>query len=93
MPADAHDKHLYICGGTGSGKSKLLESLIRQNIAAWHQIKCGLLLLDPHGSLYDSLLRWLAWHPQLHSRPVTTTKVVFTNISQSGGAKFDPSPP
>jgi len=70
MPADARDKHLYICGGTGSGKSKLLESLIRQDIVGWHQSKCGLLLLDPHGSLYDSLLRWLAWHPQLRTRPV-----------------------
>jgi hypothetical protein len=55
------DKHLYICGGTGTGKSKFLESLIRQDILAWSKSKCGLLLLDPHGSLYDDLMRWLAW--------------------------------
>jgi hypothetical protein len=61
---------MYVCGATGTGKSKFLESLVRQDIAAWHRSKCGLLLLDPHGSLYDSLLRWLAWHPQLKDRPI-----------------------
>jgi hypothetical protein len=70
LPADARDKHVYICGATGSGKSKLLESLIRQDITNWNSSQCGMLLLDPHGSLYDSLLRWLAWHPQLASRPI-----------------------
>lgn len=29
FPATARDKHLYVCGGTGTGKSKFLESLIR----------------------------------------------------------------
>lgn len=56
------DKHLYICGGTGTGKSKFLEHLVRQDIMAWQKSKCGLLLLDPHGNLYDSLTRWLAWN-------------------------------
>lgn len=54
------DKHLYICGGTGTGKSKFLENLIRQDIRNWSKSKCGLLVLDPHGSLYDSLINWLA---------------------------------
>src|ERR1700730_3655982 len=55
------DKHLYICGGTGTGKSKFLESLIRQDIRNWSKSKCGLLVIDPHGSLYDNLINWLAW--------------------------------
>lgn len=54
--------HLFVCGATGTGKSKLLESLIRQDILNWRKSKCGLLLIDPHGSLYDSLVRWLAWN-------------------------------
>src|SRR6267378_1110001 len=54
------DKHLYICGGTGTGKSKFLESLIRQDIIAWRKSKCAVIVLDPHGSLYDSLINWLA---------------------------------
>src|SRR5579884_3255852 len=62
FPRTARDKHLYICGGTGTGKSKFLENLIRQDIISWRKSKCGLLVLDPHGSLYDSLIQWLAWH-------------------------------
>lgn len=62
LPASARDKHLYVAGGTGSGKSKFLERLIRQDIANWPKSRSGLLLLDPHGSLYDSLVDWLAAH-------------------------------
>ncbi|HEX8078425.1 MAG TPA: type IV secretion system DNA-binding domain-containing protein [Chthoniobacterales bacterium] len=56
------DKHLYVCGGTGTGKSKFLENLIRQDIRNWKKSGCGMLVLDPHGSLYDSLIDWLAWN-------------------------------
>jgi hypothetical protein len=62
FPRTARDKHLYICGGTGTGKSKFLEYLIRQDIKAWRKSRCGMLVLDPHGSLYDGLIGWLAWN-------------------------------
>src|ERR1700726_861741 len=62
LPRHERDKHLYICGGTGTGKSKFLEHLIRQDIRNWSKSKCGMLVLDPHGSLYDNLINWLAWH-------------------------------
>jgi hypothetical protein len=62
FPKESRDKHLYGCGQTGTGKSKFLESLIRQDIINWPKSKCGLLLLDPHGSLFDSLMAWLARH-------------------------------
>ena len=62
MPRTARDKHLYVCGGTGTGKSKFLESLIRQDIIAHRKSKCRMLILDPHGSLYDYLMQRLAWH-------------------------------
>jgi hypothetical protein len=55
------DKHLYVCGSTGTGKSKFLENLIRQDIRNWRKSKCGLIVIDPHGNLYDSLINWLAW--------------------------------
>jgi hypothetical protein len=61
LSRDERDKHLYVCGGTGTGKSKFLESLIRQDIRNWSKSKCGMLVLDPHGSLYDNLINWLAW--------------------------------
>lgn len=60
IQGDQRDKHLYVCGATGTGKSKFLEHLIRQDIRNWSKTKCGLLLIDPHGSLYDGLVGWLA---------------------------------
>lgn len=57
----ARSTHLYVVGATGSGKSKFLESLIRQDVVHWRQTRSGLMLLDPHGSLCDALVRWMAW--------------------------------
>jgi hypothetical protein len=65
MTPDMREKHLYICGSTGTGKSKMLESLIRQDIANWHKSKCGLIVIDPHGSLYDGLINWITWNADL----------------------------
>lgn len=64
------DKHLYVCGGTGTGKSKFLENLIRQDIKNWRKSKCGLIVLDPHGSLYDNLIDWLAWNERHIQAPI-----------------------
>lgn len=64
------DKHLYVCGATGTGKSKFLENLIRQDIKNWRKSKCGLIVLDPHGNLYDSLMEWLAWNHQSLNVPI-----------------------
>ena len=70
LPRTERDKHLYVCGGTGTGKSKFLEHLIRQDIRNWPKSKCGLILLDPHGNLYDSVMEWLAWNDKGLDVPV-----------------------
>jgi type IV secretory pathway TraG/TraD family ATPase VirD4 len=44
--------HLYVIGKTGTGKSTLLETLIRQDLATGD----GLVLLDPHGDLVERVL-------------------------------------
>lgn len=62
LSPEARARHLYICGGTGTGKSKLLESCIRQDILNWVDSECGVLLLDPHGRLYKNIMGWLAYH-------------------------------
>jgi hypothetical protein len=62
MTPQMRSTHLYICGSTGTGKSKMLESLVRQDIKQWHKSKCGALIIDPHGSLYNSLISWIAWN-------------------------------
>jgi energy-coupling factor transporter ATP-binding protein EcfA2 len=43
--------HLYIIGQTGTGKSTLLQTMIRQEITG----RQGLCLIDPHGDLAESL--------------------------------------
>src|SRR5215210_3352802 len=50
--------HMYIIGKTGTGKSSLLENLIRQDITSGH----GLALLDPHGDLAEKVLAQLPEH-------------------------------
>lgn len=48
--------HLHGIGGTGSGKSKFLEQIIREAIRKGF----GLCLIDAHGSLFNNILKWLA---------------------------------
>lgn len=60
LSPEVRARHLYVPGSTGTGKSKFLEHLIRQDICNWGHTQCGLLLLDWHGSLYDPLVAYLA---------------------------------
>lgn len=50
--------HMYIIGKTGTGKSTLIETLIRQDIAAGH----GCALLDPHGDLVERVAMSIPAH-------------------------------
>src|SRR5712692_7546903 len=50
--------HMYVIGKTGTGKSTLLEKLIRQDIEAGE----GVALLDPHGDLVERVLHNLPQH-------------------------------
>lgn len=65
LPASVRGTHVHISGTTGTGKSKLLEHMIRQDILQWSQKppneRCGLLLLDPHGSIYEDVLQWASF--------------------------------
>ena len=49
--------HQLIIGGSGSGKSKLMEWQIRQDIKHGR----GLLLIDPTNSLYENILNYVAY--------------------------------
>ena len=48
-------RHMYIVGKSGVGKSKLLELLIRQDIARGK----GICLLDPHGDIIEDILKFI----------------------------------
>lgn len=52
--------HVYVCGLPGMGKSKLLEHMIVQDIDAWLDTKCGVVVIDPHGALVEAVVRQLA---------------------------------
>jgi hypothetical protein len=51
--------HTHSIGSTGTGKSKLFELLIRQDIL---ESDAGLCVLDPHGQLYDELVLYVSHH-------------------------------
>lgn len=48
-------EHMHVIGSTGTGKSKFLEGMIRQDILENN----GLCLIDPTGALYNNLVRWM----------------------------------
>lgn len=55
LKRDDRRRHLYVVGKSGTGKSKMLELLIQEDILAGH----GVGVLDPHGDLVDSILRFI----------------------------------
>lgn len=62
--------HAHVIGQPGTGKSRMLESWIVQDIVAGH----GVVVLDPHGDLYENLVFWIAmlieYLPQLAARVI-----------------------
>ncbi len=70
LSGDHRNRHMYVVGASRSGKSKFLESLVRQDIRNRYKTGCGLMLLDWHGELYDSLMRWLVYEDMDETLPV-----------------------
>lgn len=56
IPQKDRDKHCYIIGAQGSGKTKLMECFIQQDIDCKH----GFGLIDPHGDLTEAVKGYLA---------------------------------
>jgi Helicase HerA, central domain len=52
LPSEARDRHSWILGSTGVGKSSLLLRMIRQDIESGE----GVALVDPHGDLFEQVL-------------------------------------
>lgn len=48
-------RHVYIVGKSGVGKSKLLELLVRQDIAYGY----GFCFIDPHGDVIEEILKFI----------------------------------
>jgi len=52
LPRESRDRHTYIVGATGTGKSTLLLRMISEDIQRGE----GVILLDPHGDLASAVL-------------------------------------
>jgi hypothetical protein len=55
LTAEERQRHMYVVGGTGNGKSTLLHYAVIQDIRAGK----GVAVLDPHGDLVSSLLEYI----------------------------------
>lgn len=64
-------EHMQVVGSTGVGKSKFLEWMIREDIFN----RNGVCLIDPHGSLYENILIWLA------SMNITDREVILLDVT------------
>lgn len=53
---EERSRHIHVVGASGTGKSKLLECMIRQDLLSGR----GLCLIDPHGTLADAIVEWCA---------------------------------
>jgi hypothetical protein len=52
LPVQSRDRHTYIVGATGTGKTTLLTRMIREDMEAGE----GVILLDPHGDLHAEIV-------------------------------------
>ena len=58
LPAETRDRHCWLVGATGTGKSSLLLQMILQDIEAGE----GVALIDPHGDLFQQVLASIPAH-------------------------------
>jgi hypothetical protein len=60
LSAEERRTHTYISGASGKGKSKLIDLILRRDIQSWPRHRCGMLLIDFHGDLYNGVMGALA---------------------------------
>lgn len=62
VPAEMRSMHAQLIGATGTGKSKALELMVRQDLLALDDVRRGMFVVDPHGAVIESVLKWHASH-------------------------------
>lgn len=82
LPVRSRATHMQVIGASGTGKTKFLEHLIRQDILAG----CGLCLLDPTGNLYTDVVRWCETKGFLGRKPI----LLFDPASEKWACGFNP---
>jgi hypothetical protein len=58
LPESVRDRHLYIVGKSGTGKSTLMETVARRDIEAGR----GVAVIDPHGDMIHHLMETMPEH-------------------------------
>jgi len=75
-------RHMYIIGRTGTGKSEFLKSMIRQDINAGH----GLCFMDPHGDAVEDILNFVPpsrVEDVIYFRPSDTERPMGLNLLEA----------
>jgi hypothetical protein len=83
--------HLYALGATNSGKTKFIESLIRQDILSMR----GICLVDPHGDLTQNILKFIGSLSTAHDSPISLQEIgekliLVEPFNQEVAAGFNP---
>ncbi len=84
IKAKDRQRHVYVIGKTGMGKSTLLENMAVQDI----QNGEGMAFIDPHGSAAETLLNYIPEHrikDVLYFAPFDTENPVSFNIMEDVG--------
>lgn len=71
LSKDDRRAHMHVIGSSGSGKSKFLEWIMRQDLKQGQ----GFCLIDPHGTLYRDVLEYCAYK-------VARRDIVLLNLSE-----------
>jgi hypothetical protein len=85
IKAKDRQRHMYVIGKTGMGKSTLLENMAVQDIMNGE----GMAFIDPHGSAAETLLNYIPEHrikDVLYFAPFDTDHPVSFNIMEDVGA-------
>lgn len=66
IPPKVRSTHMQVIGASGTGKTKFLENMIRQDILN----NQGLCLIDPTGNLFHDLVRWCETKDLFGRKPI-----------------------
>jgi hypothetical protein len=58
LPEEVRDRHLYIVGKSGTGKSTLIEQIALNDM----RDGMGVAVIDPHGDMIQNLIKWMPPH-------------------------------
>jgi len=74
LKPDQRKAHMHVIGSSDSGKSKFMEWMMRGDL----KNRQGFCLIDPHGVLYEDMVRYCAHH-------VFNREIVLLNLSEPNG--------